>query len=41
MTLASPMPAMLVIAGLWAFAMGILSLLTVVSKGAAERRVPA
>jgi hypothetical protein len=41
MTLASPMPAMLLIAGLWAFAMGILSLLTVVSKGAAERRVPA
>ena len=41
MTLASPVPAMLLIAGLWAVAMGILSLLTVVRNGAAERRVPA
>jgi len=41
MTLASPVPAMLLIAGLWAVAMGILSLLTLVRTGAAERRVPA
>jgi hypothetical protein len=41
MTLASPVPAMLLIGGLWAVAMGILSLLTVVRTGAAERRVPA
>ena len=41
MTLASPVSAMLLIAGLWAVAMGILSLLTVVRTGAAERRVPA
>jgi hypothetical protein len=41
MTLVSPESAMLLIAGLWAVAMGILSLLTVVRTGDAERRVPA
>ena len=41
LTIASPTPALILIAGLWAVAMGFLSLLTGVHAGAASRRVPA
>jgi len=41
LTLAAPTPALILIAGLWAVAMGLLSLLSGVRAGAASRRVPA
>jgi hypothetical protein len=41
LTIAAPAPALILIAGLWAVAMGLLSLLTRVRAGAARRRVPA
>jgi len=41
LTLAAPTPALILIAGLWAVAMGLLSLLTGARVRAASRRVPA
>jgi len=41
LTIAAPAPALILMAGLWAAAMGLLSLLTGAHRGAARRRVPA